>query len=188
VRFGSRKILAAAVVVVCGYAFLEWNVSPATLESRMLDKASRFLGALQTGDRLTVLKLTVSEQEALEEEQVASSAVSGSVKVSPSSALDELPGRSIWDPTMLAELEKHARAPVSYTLNTDAYTPSIALNFDCAGKATKCLEHVKFFFTARAGKIESYVMFWNEPEWRELWQGPYSKGLPTKDCGDACPF
>ena len=180
-------VLAGGCAV--GVLWYFWSVSPHTLETRMLDKTSAFLGAIRTGDRPTVLNLTVSDEEALEALHDDSKlTIKGEFKVEPGVLP---PGdteiQSFWAPALLEELARSARSPVTYSLNTDPDTPSIMLNFDCSRSKGKCLEHVKLFFTPRAGKISGYITFWNEAGWRALWKEFYSDGLVTKPCDDRCP-
>ncbi len=167
-----------------------WSASPHTIETRMLDKTSAFLGAIRTGDRPTVLKLTVSDDEAREAlNDDSGHTITGEFTVEPGALpTEDAEIQSFWAPELLEELARSARSPVTYSLNTNPDTPSIMLNFDCSRSTGKCLEHVKIFYTSRAGKISAYITFWNQPDWRALWKEFYSEGLVTKPCDDRCQF
>lgn len=185
-------ILGIAVVLCGGYGFLAWNIAPDTLEKRMLARTAALLESVDRGDRLAILRQTVTEQDVLEEmaETSDSIEVSGTIRLPPIGSREQEPELDIhdaWSWTALGDLSARLQSPVSYGAYVDPYYPSISFTFDCRGIQGRCMEHVVFFYTARAKKIDTYVQFWNEPIGRELWKSKYGKGREQKRCDARCP-
>jgi hypothetical protein len=191
------KILLVVLCSVVGLTlFLYWNVAPSTLEARMISKTNDFLAAIDRGDRLAILRQTVTEQDLLEElEDAGPGVVAGSVKLPPSAILAQRPAarqpeseiHNAWDWDVMSDLSRRLRNPVFYGVWADPYDPRLSFDFDCRGVAGRCMEHVAFLFTARATKLETYVPFWNDSVGRRLWQETYGKGLDSKRCDHRCP-
>ena len=185
----SKGRYALILLAVAGFGYLQWDAAPSVIESRMLTKTSRFLEALRANDRPAALAMTTSDAEAKDKARdPAPPAETGSFKLDSDAEVYEGVARSFWDPLLLAQLARHARSPVSYSPYAEASSPSIILNFDCSRTTTRCLEHLRVSYSARAGKIESYIAFWNDPAWREAFQvNRYAEGLVTKPCDKSCP-
>jgi hypothetical protein len=184
-----RTIGVLCVLAVGLVAWEKWDASESVIESRLVDRTARFLEALRAKDLPRALKLTEGEGDPGQAAQdIAAPAVSGTFKLDSASSVGEGVGRSFWDPVLLALVAKHTGSAVSYSLNLDPDTPSIALNFDCSRATDVCLEHLKIFYSPRARKISRYVTLWNNPDWREIWDRWYSKGLITRPCDSSCPF
>lgn len=181
-----RKLLVGAVLAGGAYAFMAWNAAPATIEARMLDKSARFIGAVQTGDRATVLELSQSELEAIEEAQDRVVVARGEFKVEGATSSDAPAPKSFLDPALLDELGRQAHAASSYSVNPEPGLPSVTYHFDCRGRRERCVEHLRITYTANAGKISGWIAFWNEPAWRQVWSAYYTKGLEMKPCGAVC--
>ena len=62
-----RILLGITLALGGGIGFLAWNVAPGTMEKRMLMRTTTLLDSMDRGDRLAILRQTVTEQDVLEE-------------------------------------------------------------------------------------------------------------------------
>ena len=188
---GRRILLGITLALGGGIGFLAWSVAPGTMEKRMLMRTTTLLASMDRGDRLAILRQTVTEQDVLEEmNETGAADFEGTITLPPIGPRDQQSGLDIYDAwswEAMEDLSARFRQPVSYSAIVDPYYPSISFSFDCRGATHRCAEHVVFFYTARAKKVDTYLVFWNDPIGRELWKSKYSKRREQKPCDARCP-
>lgn len=181
-------VVVALSICMCmiGYfAWDKWRTNPSRMEESMLVRTNAFLSAVEVADKAAISQLIIAESENLSVIEAAPVQAAGTVVVDFSTSTAEQ-AKSIWDEQLLKELSLHTRRAKTYSVNLDRDTPSIALNFQCETQDAGCLEHAYFFFSPGGEKIVSYISFWNDQEWKQLWNSVYGVGLVTKPCDARC--
>jgi hypothetical protein len=103
-------------------------------------------------------------------------ASSGSTSLAAESAGSEDSQRYVgW----LSKIFSGLQQPESYAFEDDPYFHELVLNFECKTKKDQmCVKHLYFFLSdARGLVVDSYMVFTNTPEWDELWESSYKRGL-----------
>lgn len=182
-----KSMVAAIFAIVCTMAYFAWNnwrTNPGRVEEAMLVRTHMFLSAIDAADKAAISRLIISQSEERSRIDAAPAQAAGTTVADIRTSTAE--AKTIWGEKALKELAVHTKRAKTYSVDLDRDTPSIALNFQCETQSPECLEHAYFFFSPGGERISSYITFWNDPDWKQLWDSSYKAGLVTKPCDARC--